>query len=31
MRDSPIVTTIMVGSLVYVLARSRGFGRGPRS
>ncbi len=30
MRDSPIVTTIMVGSLVYVLARSRGFGRGRR-
>ncbi len=30
MRESPIVTTIMVSSLVYVLARSRGFGRRPR-
>lgn len=27
MRESPIVTTLMVSSLVYVLARSRGFGR----
>ncbi|MBV2184646.1 MAG: hypothetical protein KUL88_08935 [Rhizobium sp.] len=30
MRESPIVTTLMVSSLVYVLARSRGFGRRPR-
>lgn len=30
MRESPIVTTIMVSSLVYVLARSRGFVRRPR-
>lgn len=30
MRESPIVTTLMVSSLVYVLARSRGFGRPPR-
>ncbi|GEO86206.1 MULTISPECIES: hypothetical protein [Alphaproteobacteria] len=30
MKASPIVTTIMVASFVYVLTRSRGFGRGPR-
>jgi len=30
MRDSPIVTTIMVGSLVYVLTRS-GLGRRAKS